>query len=195
MKNDRIALFGGSFNPPHIGHVRIAEAAAQQFRLSEVRWIPNYVSPHKGDLNIADARHRLAMTELAAAGDPVFTVSDIEIQRGGHSYSIETLRAVQSSLPECRLYFLLGDDAYATFDAWREPDNIRKLAELIVYPRIPAITQDINLKAGDHRLEGNYLSVSSSHIRTLLSKGEAVDHLLPDSVREYIFSHRLYFDS
>lgn len=195
MRSDRIALFGGSFNPPHIGHVGIAETAAQQFRLSEVRWIPNHVSPHKGDLDIADARHRFAMTELVAAGNPIFTVSNIEIQRGGLSYTIETLRAVRSTLPECQLYLLLGDDSYAAFDTWREPDKIRELAELIVYPRSLTRNPDFNIKHGDHRLEGDYLNVSSSRIRSLVSRGEPVEHLLPFSVRDYIFSHRLYLVS
>ena len=195
MKSDRIALFGGSFNPPHIGHVRIAETAAQQFRLSEVRWTPNHVSPHKGDLDSADARHRLAMTELAVAGNPIFTVSDIEIKRGGLSYTIETLRAVRSSLPKCQLYLLLGDDSYAAFDTWREPEKIRELAEMIVYPRTLTKMPDIKIKQGDHRLEGDYLNVSSSHVRSLIAGEEPVDHLLPYSVRDYIFSHRLYLDS
>jgi len=195
VRSDRIALFGGSFNPPHTGHVRIAKAAAQQFGLSEVRWIPNLISPHKSDLDVVEARHRLAMTELAATDDPVFTVSDLEIQRGGLSYSIETLRTVRSSLPECRLYLLLGDDAYASFDTWLEPDEIRELAELIVYPRSLAKMSEIKTTPGVHRLEGDHVNVSSSHVRSLISKGKPVEHLLPESVRDYIVTHRLYLDS
>ncbi|GMQ80993.1 MAG: nicotinate (nicotinamide) nucleotide adenylyltransferase [Rhodothermia bacterium] len=189
MKRDRIALFGGSFNPPHIGHLLVANAAARQFQLDEIRWIPNHVSPDKKFTPPVSATHRLEMTKLLVADHPSFSVWDIEIVRGGVSYTVDTLNTARAQDPDFDWYLLLGEDTYTSFDAWREPDTIRNLAQIIVYPRNQG-SQEINSDA--LRLSGDFIDIASSQIRELISRGAPLTELLPKTIEEYIRSHQLY---
>ena len=189
MKRDCIALFGGSFNPPHIGHLRVANAAARQFQLDEIRWIPNHVSPDKKLTPTINATHRLEMTKLLVADHPLFSVWDIEIVRGGDSFTVDTLNTAWTEDPEIDWYLLLGEDAYASFDSWREPNTIRELAQIIVYPRNPGtqiVPDDVFL------LQGDFIDIASSKIRELISRGAPLTELLPKTVEEYICSNQLY---
>lgn len=192
MKRDRIALFGGSFDPPHIGHLSVAIAAAEQFQLDEVRWIPNCISPYKKEIPVVDASHRQQMTKLLISVHPRFSIWDIEIVRGGVSYTVDTLKAATEQQSGIDWYLLLGEDAYASFDSWREPDTIREKAQIIVYPR----------NRGSHKiaddaflLNGNFIDIASSQIRNLISSGTPTPNLLPKSVVDYIDTHRLYQDT
>ena len=188
----RLAVFGGSFDPPHVGHVLVAEKARARLGLDEVRWIPNVISPLKTGSDPAPAHHRMEMARLAAMGRPCFTVSEAEIKRGGVSFTLDTLRAIRAERPEAELFLLLGEDTLESFDAWREPDKVRSLVRLIVYPR--GASEEGRKKMGpeDVLLEGARMDVSSTEIRRRLEGGQVVDDLLPESVLAYILSNGLY---
>ncbi|TDI72017.1 MAG: nicotinate (nicotinamide) nucleotide adenylyltransferase [Bacteroidetes bacterium] len=201
MKRDRIALFGGSFNPPHIGHLGVASAAATQFQLDEVRWIPNYVSPTKMLVPAIDAVHRLEMTKLVVANHPSFSVWNVEIERGGTSYTVDTLRTARDHHPDVDWFLLMGEDAYSSLDSWREPETIRKFARMIVYPRDQGVRaahadqeahEDQASPEDILRLQGDFIDIASSRIRELFSTGSDATDLLPKTVEEYIRSHGLY---
>ncbi len=192
MKRDRIALFGGSFDPPHIGHLSVAIAAAEQFQLDEVRWIPNCISPQKKEIPVVDASHRQQMTKLLISDHPRFSIWDVEIVRGGVSYMVDTIKVATEQKSGIDWYLLLGEDAYASFDSWREPDTIRQKAQIIVYPRNRCshkIADDAFL------LKGNFIDIASSQIRNLISSRNPTPNLLPKSVVDYIDTHRLYQDT
>ncbi len=192
MNIDRLAVFGGSFDPPHIGHVHVAEAAAELFCLDEVIWIPAHRSPFKTDSKMSADSDRLAMIERAIVDYPLFSVSDIELQRGGVSYTIDTLRAIQTDLPDAQLFLLIGEDAYVEFDRWHLPDEIRNMARLIVYPRAHERPRRFISVEPDECIEGVHMDVSSSDIRKKIKRGESIDGLVPDTVRVYIESNDLY---
>ena len=192
MKRQRLAVFGGSFDPPHLGHLRIADAAVEQFRLDEIRWIPSAISPFKTTEVVSDASHRLAMVEFAIADRPQYSVSRIEIDRGGISFTVDTLRAIHETSPDAELFFLLGEDAFEEFESWHEPNEIRKLARLIVYPRGDGQHGRQYLKRSDRLLEGMNIHISSSEIRKRMARGESIDNWVTESVIKYIRSNGLY---
>src|SRR5258705_147180 len=134
----RIGLFGGTFDPPHLGHLALAEHARDRLRLDEVRFIPAGQPPHKRGVRITPAAGRVAMTRLAVRGNPAFTVSTLEVRRGGPSFTIETLRDVAAGAPRARLYLILGSDSPDDFANWGGPDGILALAKVVVSGPPPA---------------------------------------------------------
>lgn len=186
----RIGIFGGSFDPPHLGHLIIAEMARSALKLDRVVFVPAHQPPHKLGRQFTPAHHRFAMTSAAISGNAAFTVSDIELRRDGISYSIDTLRAFRRQYPEARLYLIIGEDNYRTFSTWRNPDEILSLAELVVYPRVGSPVK--RKRRNDHILDAPLLGISSSEIRRRLKKGMSVRYLVPDVVRRYIERHHLY---
>ena len=189
----RIGLFGGTFDPPHLGHLALAEVARDRLRLDEVRFVPSGRPPHKRGARVSPARHRLAMTRLAVRGNPIFTVSTIETRRGGPSFTVETLRHVANEKPPARLFLLMGADSLEEFATWRDPDAIRRLATLVV-----AVRPGGGRKPGRGRdrrvvhLENPGLAISSSLVRTRVRAGRSVRYLVPESVRAYVVRHGLY---
>ncbi len=192
----RIGIFGGSFSPPHVAHLAVAEAARDQVGLDRVVWIPAATPPHKQGRAIAEAHHRLAMTRLAVAGNEAFEVSDREIARGGVSYTVETLRAVQAAHPETRFHLVLGGDSLAQLSSWREPEEILRRIPLVVYPRPGADLAGVDpaVMARATVLDRPLLDPSSTAIRRLLRAGYSARYLVPDPVLAYIAEHGLYRD-
>ncbi|MFN3597788.1 MAG: nicotinate-nucleotide adenylyltransferase [Rubricoccaceae bacterium] len=192
----RLGVFGGSFNPPHVAHLAVAEAAAEAARLERVLWVPAATPPHKQrTAALAPARHRLAMTRLAVAGNPRFAVSDLEVARAGISYTVDTLRALAAAHPEATLALLLGGDSLAAFLSWREPEAIAHLAELVVYARPGSAAEPppgLPAHARLVRVGAPALDVSSTALRARLAAGKTVRYLVPDAVRAYIAEHGLY---
>ena len=210
MNNTRTAVFGGSFDPPHLGHLHIADAATEQFGLDAVIWIPACVSPFKLTSSLSDADDRIAMIECTIRDRPRYSVSDIEIRRKGISYTVDTLRFIRSSHPDSELFLLIGEDAYVSFERWSRPDEIRALAGLIVYPRGEQLERTdasdfsdeaVNSDASDLSDESGYsvsfldgprIDVASSRIRKNIKNGQPIDGLVPTCVETYIQSKNLY---
>ncbi|HUO04214.1 MAG TPA: nicotinate-nucleotide adenylyltransferase [Candidatus Binataceae bacterium] len=211
----RVGLFGGSFNPIHLGHLRAAEEDREALGLDLIYFIPAASPPHKAEGDLAPADHRLRMTELAAKGNRHFMVSDAEIHRGGRSYTIETARYFLSTLRQpSTLYLLMGADQFAELETWKDPDEIAKLCNIAVHrrPRIrgPGASRSLvaalkrfgYTKADDHYVhpDGKTLTfvdttlfpISSTQIRAKLQRSESIRYLVPADVADYIQRHALY---
>ena len=190
----RIAIFGGTFDPPHIGHLLVAERAREQLALERVIFVPSHISPHKQEQRVGSAQDRVRMTKRALRGSDRFELSTYEISRKQVSYTVDTLEHFHKKHPNAQLYFLLGEDNLAGFKSWREPGRILQLAKLAVYHRGKPI--DKRLCRGIlHRIEwidGASIPVSSSDIRQRCSLGRSIRFLVPEPVRTYIVHTALY---
>lgn len=189
-----IGIFGGSFNPPHVGHLIVAEAMREQFALDRVLWIPSRQPPHKPGAGLADARHRLAMTRLATDGNPAFAVSEVELRREGVSYTVDTVRALQEAHPDDTFSLLIGGDSLRDFGSWHRPDEIARRVALLVYRRPGAHVADLppGLAARIRFADAPLLDVSGTDIRARCRAGRSIRYLVPDPVRAYIAGHGLY---
>ncbi|NNE70701.1 MAG: nicotinate (nicotinamide) nucleotide adenylyltransferase [Rhodothermales bacterium] len=189
----RVGVFGGTFNPPHLGHRVIAEQAVEALGLDRLIWIPALQSPLKEPYGQASAHHRLAMTSLAAANHPAFSVSDLETRRQPPSYTVDTLRALKTEHPDWTLHLLIGTDSWDSFERWRAPEEIRSLAEVVVYPRGANTSIDSDA-AGVTFLDAPTIAVSSTMIRARVAGGAALAGLLDTAVLDYVRAHHLYED-
>lgn len=192
----RIGLLGGSFDPPHNGHLLVAGDAKDALRLDCVMLIPAAIQPLKADQQRGDdrasAEHRLAMTRLLVDGVPGFSVSAIEIERGGLSYTVDTLSALASQLQSSELFWLVGADVLRTFSKWRDPEKIVELATLVVMRR-PGEPSDVSGLPGPPRLiETRHIDISSTEIRRRVREGKSIRGFVPDAVADYIASAGLY---
>lgn len=211
----RIGVFGGTFDPVHLAHLRCAEEAREQLGLDEVLFVPAADPPHK-TRRITPAGHRLAMVRRATAGNPAFRVSTIEIERGGRSYTVDTLRALRARLPAGSvLTLLVGLDAFREIGTWKEYRLLFTLADLAVWSRPPhrigasrtllpvAARRDFCYGPDQRTLRhrtGNQirfltvtaLDVSASAIRLRLQRGRSIRYLVPPAVERYLSRHRLY---
>lgn len=191
----RLGLFGGSFNPPHVGHLAVAEACAEALRLDRVLWMPAATPPHKqGDRALASAADRLALVEAAIRGNGRFEASDLEIARGDVSYTVDTLRHLGRAAPEADLHLIVGGDSLAGFPTWRDPREILRLARLVAYARPGADLGDVPgwVVDGATLVEGPLLDLSSTALRARLGAGQTVRYLVPDAVRAEIEARGLY---
>ena len=189
-----VALFGGSFNPPHVGHLAVAEACAEGAGLSRVVWVPAATPPHKqGHAGMAPASSRLALVRAAVAGNERFEVSDAEVARGDVSYTVDTVRAL-AERGGGDLALILGADSLAGFASWREPRAILALARLVVYGRPGADLGDVPPWVMDRvtRVAGPLIDLSSTEIRARIGAGRTVRYLVPDAVRAEIAARGLY---
>lgn len=211
----RIGIFGGTFNPIHLGHLRSAEEVREVQRLDRVLFVPTASPPHKRPSQLAAAEHRLAMVRRALAGNPHFRLSRIEIDRAGRSYSVDTLAALRSRHPGVRLAFILGIDAFREIATWMDYQRIFSLCDLIVTSRpnyehaplgalLPVAARDqfcyrASRQVLEHRSGHRIIfqaitdmAISASEIRRRVGRGESIRYLVPASVERYIAAHRLY---
>ena len=189
-----MGLFGGSFNPPHLAHLVIAELVREQFQLDRILWIPNYLSPLKRPEDVASVDHRLAMTRLAIADNDRFEVSDVEARRAGVSYTVETIRLLQERHPDVEFHLIVGSDSLESFSAWHEPEEILTRVRLLVFRR-PGTASPTAPAGFEHRIEyadAPLLEISSTSIRARIHAGHSVRYMVPDSVRAYILKYNLY---
>ena len=199
----RLGLFGGSFDPVHFGHLRLAEQCRAQARLDEVWLTPSAVQPHKLGGPRASALDRLRMLELAVADIPALSVSRLEIDRGGVSYTVDTLRAIQAAHLHAELFLLMGADTLRDLPNWREPAAICRLATPLVVHRAGAPPPDFDVLAplvsADRlaqiralEVEMPAVDISSTEIRERVARGESIEGMTPRAVVELISKHQLY---
>jgi len=202
----RIGIFGGSFDPVHAGHLHAARAARSAFALDRVVFVPAAESPHKVGVRMASGAQRVAMLELAIRGESAFSVSPIELERGGASYTIDTVRNLPAAIGEsadCALYLIVGSDNVALLPTWREADLLLARVQPIVVhragdPRV--LLTDLEARFGRDiaaKMRAGYIElppvvVSSTDLRTRFSKGGAHTIDVPASVLEYIRAHHVY---
>ena len=211
MSERRIGLFGGTFNPIHLGHLRGAEEIREAFGLQEVIFIPAALPPHKVTEGIIQAHHRLEMVKRAIRKNSRFFASDVELKRPGKSYSIDTIRYFREKFEDC-LYFILGRDAFVEIETWKDFRNLFTLCNFIVMVR-PGLMQASPLPGAlasafryDQGASGwvhgsgnmvfikeiNFLDISSTKVRELVEKGRSIKYLVPPEVEAYIEKHGLY---
>jgi nicotinate-nucleotide adenylyltransferase len=196
----RLGIFGGSFDPVHNGHLVLARACQRQAALDEVWFTPTAVQPLKQKGPHATDTQRLEMLQLAINSEPAWRICKLEIERGGLSYTVDTLRQLDAELPEAVLFFLIGADAVEDVPRWREPTEIFRLATPLVVRRAGEAEPELaNLRVlcapnkQPKLIELPAIDVSSSEIRRRLAAGESVDELMPPSVAAYIAARHLYF--
>ncbi|MBS5728896.1 MAG: nicotinate (nicotinamide) nucleotide adenylyltransferase [Clostridium sp.] len=192
----KIGVFGGTFNPPHNGHVRLAKAAADELKLDKLLVIPSCIPPHKIAAKLADGQERLEMCRLAFGGDPRLEVSPMELERGSRSYTVETLRELKALYPDSELYFIVGSDMLESFDKWYLWQEILSLSVLCAASREEGYSPDLSrfgkLAERIKIITLDPLEVSSTQIRN--SAGEVSSELLDPKVAAYIREHGLYDD-
>jgi nicotinate-nucleotide adenylyltransferase len=194
-----IGILGGTFNPPHMGHLVMAQEALDQLDLERVVFLPVAVPPHKEAREDPGADARLELCRLAVAGDERLGVSTLEVDRGGASYTVDTLREIHELEPEHDLTFIVGGDMAQSLPAWREPEAILALARLAVAEREGVRREDIArrlepLHDGDRVVffDMPRIDISSSAIRRRVAEGRPIRYLVPDAVAEAIAQHDLY---
>ncbi len=189
-----VGLFGGSFNPPHVAHLVVAEVVRDQFGLDEVWWIPNATPPHKPNDELAAVQHRLAMTERTVEGNPAFRVCGVEVERDGVSYTVETLRVLQDQHPDTDFALILGSDSLDHFADWHRPDEIAERVPFIVYKRPGAIESVADPRfVNDVRYAAApVMEISGTEVRVRRRAGRSIRYLVPEAVRAYIDTHDLY---
>jgi nicotinate-nucleotide adenylyltransferase len=196
----RIGILGGTFNPPHIGHLVCAQEAYLQLGLARVFLIPARIPPHKPIEADPGIEHRLEMCRLAVAGDEQrFEVSDLEARRDGPSYTVDTLEELHALQPESELFLIVGGDVALGFQEWRQPERVLAMATLAVAERPGTsrgeVEQVLSRVDGGERtrfLDMPGIEISSTLLRKRARKGEPTRYLVPDAVRCYIDRHRLY---
>jgi nicotinate-nucleotide adenylyltransferase len=212
----KIGLLGGTFNPIHIGHLRGAEEIREALGLGRIYFIPSSMPPHKDSSDIASPADRLKMIELATGENPFFEVCDIEIKRGGPSYTVHTLEYFSSEFPDSEIYFILGAELFSEIHTWREYRRLFELSNfaVITRPGFPHFTS-VPLALGDDfryykdeenvifyrhkgsnktlalvKIEG--IQVSSTRIRDLIKKNSSIKYLVPREVEVYILENKIY---
>ncbi|HET8639807.1 MAG TPA: nicotinate-nucleotide adenylyltransferase [Solirubrobacterales bacterium] len=194
-----IGVLGSAFNPPHLGHLALAQEALWQLRLDEVVLMPTGEAPHKRIVDDPGRELRLAMTRLAAADDPRFSVSTLEVERQGPSYTYETLELLARERGDTELVFVMGADAAVGLESWREPKRVVELARLAVARRAGVSDTEVaavmrSLDAGDRAtmLEMPQFGVSSSAVRERAAAGRPLRYLVPEPVARFIEEKGIY---
>jgi len=217
MAKERIGLFGGTFNPVHLGHLRAAWIVQKRFSLNKVLFIPSHIPPHKESTEIASPSHRLKMVELAVCGHPQFIASPIEIEARGKSYSIVTLNKIKNVYPEAWIFFILGMDAFLEIDTWKDYERLLEQCLFIVIQR-----PGYHLNQAQEVLKGKYkgkiytvseserineelfslykifllsieaLNISSTEIRRRIKEGKSIKALVTVAVEAYIKENKIY---
>jgi nicotinate-nucleotide adenylyltransferase len=188
----RIGLLGGSFDPPHTGHLLAASDAFEALSLDRLIFVPAAVQPLKVNQAQATATQRCAMVRLLVEGDPRFEVSSIEIDRGGLSYTVDTLSAVAAEWPAAELFWLVGADVLRSFAKWRTPERIVQLATVVVLNRTGDAPDLSEIPGTPRLLNTRRIDVSSTEIRQRVREGKSIRGFVPDAVARFIAAERLY---
>ncbi|OOB89575.1 nicotinate-nucleotide adenylyltransferase [Rathayibacter sp. VKM Ac-2630] len=190
-RRPRIGVMGGTFDPIHHGHLVAASEVAQSFDLDEVVFVPTGQPWHKK--TVTSAEHRYLMTVIATASNPRFTVSRVDVDRIGTTYTIDTLRDIHAAHPDAELFFITGADAVAQILSWKDYDELWELAHFVAVSRPGHVLNVSGLPAQDvSLLEIPALAISSTDCRSRVNRGHPVWYLVPDGVVQYISKHHLY---
>jgi len=198
----RLGLFGGTFDPPHLGHLILASVLADALSLDAVWFVPAADPPHKQNRAISPVEHRLVMLRLAIGDNPLFEVSRIDLDRPGPHYSVDMVTLARQQRPDAEWFFLMGGDSLHDLPGWHQPDRLLELCRVAVQRR-PGT--DLDLDALARRLpglrdrvivvEGPEIALSSTLIGSRVRAGLSIRYLVPESVRAYIHEHHLYVSS
>ena len=200
MAGKSLGILGGTFDPIHIGHLRMAEHVFQSMDLEKIIFIPAYVPPHKLGQDFAPAQDRYAMTKLAVADNPHFIVSDMELKRSGVSYTIDTIRQLHNLYPDKELHFIIGADSVAQLHTWHNIEEMLELTRFVAVwrPGYEDAMEELVRHLGQRARERVWLldtpvyAISSTEKRTRLRQGQSLEGLVPAQVEEYIYEHGLY---
>ncbi len=188
----RIGLFGGSFDPVHLGHLLVAHAAREELQLSRLFFIPAAQSPFKPESKPAPMEDRLRLLRLGLAGLDWCEIDQQELERGGVSYSIDTVESFVRRYPGSKLFYLIGADHVPLLPGWRRSQDLARLAEFVALPRPGQLEAPFPPPFRGQRLSGFPLGVSSSQIRARIKAGQSIEMLVPPAVAESICNNRLY---
>ncbi len=195
----RIGILGGTFNPPHLGHLVCAQESHRELALDRVLFIPAATPPHKPVEAEPGAEHRLELCRLAIDGDQRFAVSDLELRRAGPSYTVDTLKELSVQSPTNELFLILGGDIAAGLPQWREPERVLELATVAIAQRRGTARGTVQkaldqLKGGDRArfFAMPRIGISSTMVRRRVRAGQPIRYFVPDGVLEYIETHGLY---
>lgn len=196
----RIGLFGGTFDPPHLGHLILASEAQSQLELDRLLWILTPQPPHKLDQRITPTEHRLAMVNLAIGDNPLFELSRVELDRPGPHYTLNTIRLIAEQNPGAEIILIIGGDSLRDLPTWREPREIVAACHEIGVMKRPhenAVLDELERDLPGIRTKIRYvdtplLEIASRELRNRIAEGRSVRYYLPTSVREYIEQKRLY---
>lgn len=203
MTSRRLGLYGGTFNPVHLGHLHVARAARDRFDLDEVWLIPSRQPPHRSSEGLASADDRLTMVELAVRGEERLRASDIEIRREGPSYTVDTLRAVAARRPSWERFFIIGSDSIPELPSWRCAEEIVTSCRFITVLRrghpvegLERLQEEFGAEVAERFREGflelDPVPISSTEIRARLARGDSIDGLVPIAVEAHIRRRGLY---
>lgn len=195
----RLGVLGGTFDPPHYGHLMLAEVARDQLALERVLWVPAADPPHKQNQIIESAQHRIAMLELALDSNAAFVLSRADVDRPGPHYTVDLLALLSGEYPGAELYFLMGGDSLRDLASWRDPARIVEQCQLVVMPRpkqvidmdaldnvIPGLRQRVTF------IDSPLVDLSASQIVRRVQQGRSIRYLTPPAIIEYINRHQLY---
>jgi nicotinate-nucleotide adenylyltransferase len=195
----RLGILGGTFDPPHFGHLRLAEAALTQLSLDQVLFAPVGVQPLKQEERSSTPEHRARLVELAIADNPRFALSRADLDRPGPHYTVDLLTIIQQQYPAAALWFIMGEDSLSDLLRWRDPARIMQLARLAVLrrpgiqPDWPALDRELpDLRARIDWIEHGAIDISATDVRQRVEHGLPVDALVPAKVIEFIRAHHLY---
>ncbi len=193
-KITRIGIFGGTFNPPHAGHLIVAESVCEQLKLDELFFVPSYISPHKKKGEDKLALHRARMVRLAIKSNPRFEFSDMEVRRKGMSFTYETVEAFHRKYPDCKLFLIIGLDNCSEFHTWKNPERILDLASLVVMNRPPTMSgaRGKKIRRGIHFASVPNIQISSTEIRAKVRRRKSIRYFVPQVILRYIQRHKLY---
>jgi nicotinate-nucleotide adenylyltransferase len=182
----RIGIYGGTFNPVHHGHLILARQALEEFKLDRLVFVPAAESPFKIQNHSAPAGDRLAMLRLATAGEDRFSVDPLEIERGGISYSIDTVKLFCNRDPGAELFFLVGEDNADRLTEWHRFEELKKLVYFVV------LSRSEDFQSPEYPVVQRRIEISSTEIRNRVANQESITYLVPESVKHYIEQHQLY---
>lgn len=188
----RVGILGGTFDPPHLGHLLAASAAFEKLELDSLNFIPAANPPHKSGVE-TPGEVRLEMLQAAVQDDPRFGIDSIELERGGRSYTVDTLRALRAAAPDDQWILLLGADQFNALSSWKEPEAIQEIAQIAVFARAgesPVRDGPYNAVA----IEIPRIDISSTEIRRRVAEGLSIRFYVAEATRKIIRSHRLYTD-
>ncbi len=191
----RVGVFGGTFDPPHVGHLIVAQDVVEALALDVLMWMPAREPPHKDWRSISPADARLELTRGATEGDERFEVSEVEMERSGPSYTVDTLRCLRKDLPGAEIHLVVGADQLRVFSSWREPDEIGRLASIAVMDREGAELTTVGREESPvpHTVVPvTRIDISSTDVRARVRSERSIRYLVPASVRRIIEEKRLY---